>query len=123
MPRKILICDNEHALRALVRAALEGRGYELLEASDGEESLTLARRERPDLIVLDTMMPGRSGLEVLAELRGDPELGTTRAIVLTARTQADDRAAAEAVGADDFIAKPFSPVALDLRVAELLARG
>src|SRR5919201_55455 len=84
----ILVCDNEEPLRALVRAALDERGYEIVEARDGDESLELARRVRPDLIVLDIMMPGRSGLDVLREVRADADLAPTPVIALTARTQA-----------------------------------
>lgn len=71
----------------LVRASLEGDEYSIAEARNGDESIELARRLRPDLIVLDVMMPGRSGLEVLTELRGDQELAGTLVIMLTARTQ------------------------------------
>ena len=117
---RILICDNEAPLRALVRATLDGGGYELAEATDGEEALALSGQFEPDLIVLDMMMPGRSGLEVLAALRQDPKLASTRVILLTARTQAVDRAAADAAGADRFLPKPFSPAELASLVESLL---
>ena len=120
MAGKILVCDNEDALRMLIRAALEGEGYELNEARDGDECVELARSWRPDLIVLDMMMPGRSGLEVLAELRADEEEAAPPVIMLTARAQATDRAAADSAGADRFVAKPFSPSALVTTVEELL---
>ena len=94
VPSTILICDNEEPLRALVRATLGSDDYTILEAGDGEEALELARDRRPDLVVLDVMMPGRSGLEVLAELRGDPTLASTPVLMLTARAQAYDREAA-----------------------------
>jgi DNA-binding response OmpR family regulator len=106
-------------LRALVRASLD-TGYELAEASDGDESLRLARELHPDLIVLDMMMPGKSGLEVLGELRADPSLAATPVVMLTARAQAADRAAAASGGADRYLAKPFSPMELAATVAELL---
>jgi len=86
----VLICDNEEPLRSLIRAALDGNGYELVEARDGDEGLDVARRLRPDLIVLDMMMPGRTGLDVLQELRADPSFASTRVIMLTARTQVTD---------------------------------
>jgi len=116
----ILICDNEAPLRALVRGSLDGGGYEITEATDGDEALALSRELRPDVIVLDMMMPGRSGLDVLAELRGDAAFASTKVILLTARTQATDRAAAEAAGADWFLAKPFSPSELASIVQGLL---
>lgn len=115
---KILICDNEEPLRALVRAALDG--HEIHEARDGDESLDRARALRPDLIVLDMMMPGRSGLDVLQTLRADPELAGIRVVMLTARAQASDHAAAEHAGADRFVIKPFSPSRLAAAVEELL---
>ena len=120
MSQRVLICDNEEPLRALVRATLEPRGYDIVEARDGDESLEAARRAQPDLIVLDMMMPGRTGLEVLHDLRADPKLASTPVVMLTARTQlADEEAAAEA-GADRFLPKPFSPLELDALVAFLL---
>jgi signal transduction histidine kinase len=120
MPASVLVCDNEDVLRALVRAALDERGYEIAEARDGEESLEVARRTKPDLIVLDMLMPARSGLEVLSELRRDPDLATTPVIVLTARAQASDREAALRAEADRFVVKPFSPRELAAVVDELL---
>ena len=116
----VLICDNEEPLRALVRAALDGSGYSIAEARDGDESVDLARELRPDLIVLDMMMPGRTGLEVLAELRADESFADTRVIMLTARAQAADRDAATDAGADRFLPKPFSPLELAAAVDELL---
>ena len=120
MTRVILVCDNEEPLRALVRATLEDDDYEIVEARDGHESLELAHSVRPDLIVLDMMMPGRTGIEVLAELRRDDAFGAIPVIMLTARTQSADRAAAESLGADRFVAKPFSPRQFAATVAELL---
>ena len=123
MPATVLVCDNEQVLRTLVRATLGDRGYAIAEARDGDESLEVARRTKPDLIILDMLMPGRSGLEVLAELRRDPSLGRTPVIVLTARAQAADREAAMRASADRFLAKPFSPRELAAMVDELLAGG
>lgn len=116
----ILVCDDEAPLRALVRAALEEDGYDIVEARDGEEALAAARTVRPDLILLDAMMPGRSGFEVLRELRAHPTLASTRIVMLTARVQESDRDAASAGGADRFLAKPFSPLELARLVGELL---
>jgi CheY-like chemotaxis protein len=121
MAATILICDNEEPLRALVRASLEGRGYNLHEARDGDESIQLVRALRPDLVVLDMMMPGRTGLDVLSELRADPELAGTRVVMLTARAQATDLEAAQRAGADLFVTKPFSPVRLADLVEDLVA--
>lgn len=120
MRPKVLVCDNEEVLRALVRAALEHGDYEIEEARDGDESLDLARSWEPDLIVLDMMMPGRTGLEVLAELRTEPRFNETPVIMLTARAQAADREAAAEAGATQFLPKPFSPLQLAALVDELL---
>lgn len=120
MPPKVLICDNEAPLRALVRGALELGEYEILEAHDGDESVELARACEPDLIVLDMMMPGRTGLEVLTELRGEERFAATPVIMLTARAQAQDRNAAVAAGVSRFLPKPFSPLELASVVEDLL---
>lgn len=114
----LLVCDDEDVLRSLIRATL--RDYAVVEARDGDEALQQARAIRPDLILIDMMMPGRTGLEVVAELRDDPSLASTPVLMLTARTQAADREAAESAGADRYLAKPFSPSELIGVVAELL---
>lgn len=105
-----------------MRAALDTGAYDIHEARDGDESLTRARELRPDLLVLDMMMPGRTGLEVLQELRADPGFEATPVIMLTARAQASDREAAERAGATHFVTKPFSPLKLASMVAELVER-
>lgn len=120
MRSRILVCDNEPALRALILAAVSGDGHELHEARDGDESVELARALEPDLIVLDMMMPGRTGLEVLEELRAEARFRETPVIMITARAQASDRLAAANAGATRFVSKPFSPVELGLIVEELL---
>jgi CheY-like chemotaxis protein len=120
MAPTVLICDNEDVLRLLVLATLSDGDYELVEARNGDEALELARKVHPRLIVLDMMMPGRTGLEVLLELRQEPEFANTPVVMLTARTQEADRAAAEAAGAYRFLSKPFSPLELAALVEELL---
>ena len=112
MRRKILVCDDEPVLRGLVREVL-GDDYEIAEACDGGEALELARRERPDLILLDVMMPVQSGEEVLRALREDPETAHLPVVVLSARAQRFERMALLAGGATHFLAKPFR--ASDLR--------
>jgi CheY-like chemotaxis protein len=116
----VLVCDNEEILRSLVRASLEEDGYDLVEASNGDEAFERARAVEPDLILLDMMMPGRSGLEVLRELRADARLSETPVVMLTARAQASDAAAATQAGADHFLPKPFSPNALAELVRTIL---
>jgi CheY-like chemotaxis protein len=116
MTRKILIADDEEPLRLLVRATLEdesGEGrYEIIEAIDGNEALEIARRERPELILLDIQMPGLSGLEVCKVLKDDPVTSDLMIVMLTARGQQSDRERGFAAGADDYFAKPFSPLEL-----------
>jgi two-component system OmpR family response regulator len=116
----ILVCDDEEPMRALMRAALDPSGCEIVEARDGDESMDLARALEPDLIVLDLMMPGRSGLQVLDELRGEPAFETTPVIVLSARAQVADREAVTRAGATRFMTKPFSPRELYTEVTGLL---
>lgn len=116
MPQKILIVDDEEPLRLLVRATLEdesGEGrYEIIEAADGNEALEVARREQPELILLDIQMPGLSGLEVCKMLKDDPVTSDLTIVMLTAKGQQSDRERGFAAGADDYFAKPFSPLEL-----------
>jgi two-component system phosphate regulon response regulator PhoB len=117
---KVLVCDDEQVLRALVRATLDGEGHEVVEARDGDEALEQAREHSPDVIVLDMMMPGRSGIDVLAELRRDAMLCRTPVVMLSARTQLSDRQTAVESGADRYLPKPFSPLELARIVEQLL---
>jgi two-component system, OmpR family, phosphate regulon response regulator PhoB len=119
--KTILLCEDEKALRDLMRASLTGRDYEIVEADDGDESLRLARELRPDLVVLDMVLPGRSGLDVLAELRRDVALAETPVILCTARRVSLAGDDGERLGADRYLAKPFSPRELAEVVEELLA--
>jgi CheY-like chemotaxis protein len=114
----ILICDDEESLRELIRAVL-GPEYRYVEAVDGEEALELARKEPPDLMILDVMLPRLNGLEVLSELRRDEQLRDIPVIVVTAWSYAAEAAAA--AGADVFLAKPFEPDYLAQTVEELVA--
>ena len=118
----VLVCDDEPVLRMLVRATLDRGNYTVVEACDGDEALARAGSEHPDLILLDMMMPGRSGSDVLRELRADPLTAETPVIMLTARAQATDREAMNVAGADHYLTKPFSPVGLAALVEEVLGR-
>jgi DNA-binding response OmpR family regulator len=113
----VLICDDEPSLRELIRVSLDGP-YEFVEADDGEESLELARSVRPDVMILDMMMPRRSGLEVLNTLRQEEELADMRVIVLTA--QPATREQALNAGADVVMVKPFEPGQIAAAVEEVL---
>jgi CheY-like chemotaxis protein len=116
MIKKILIADDEEPLRLLVRATLEdesGEGrYEIIEAIDGNEALEIVRKERPELTLLDIQMPGLSGLEVCKILKSDPVTSDLMIVMLTAKGQQSDRERGFAAGADDYFAKPFSPLDL-----------
>jgi CheY-like chemotaxis protein len=114
----ILVCDDDPSLRELVRAVL-GPRYRFVEATDGTEALALAGELRPDLIVLDVMLPGLSGIEVLEALRLDDELRSVPVVVITAWSHAE--LDAQVAGADRFVSKPFDPDVLSAAVEELLA--
>jgi CheY-like chemotaxis protein len=115
----VLICDDEPSLRELIRISLVDGPYEFVEADDGEESLELARRVRPDVVILDMMMPRRTGLEVLNALRQEAELAEIPVIVLTA--QPATREQALRAGADVVMVKPFEPEQIATAVQEVLA--
>jgi len=116
----ILICDDRPVLRALLREALSEGDYSIFEASDGDESIELVRSVRPDVVVLDMVMPGRSGIDVLAEVRRDPRLADTLVILCTATSVVLDEQVADGFGADRYLRKPFSPLELVTVVEELL---
>jgi DNA-binding response OmpR family regulator len=116
----ILIADDEESLRLLIRTTLESPEVTLLEATDGNTALEMARRERPDLIVLDWMMPGKSGIEVAKELRADARTAAIAIVMLTAMGQEQDRKQGLAAGVQAFLVKPFSPLELLDRVQEVL---
>lgn len=119
--RKLLIADDEAGIRSLVRMTLESDAYEIIEAADGAEALELARKHHPDLLLLDVMMPGITGLEVCRTLKGDPDTAGITIVMLTARAQDSDREAGRAAGAESYFTKPFSPVALLRKVDEIFA--
>ena len=113
----ILVCDDDPPLRELVRAVL-GPSYEFVEAADGTEALAAAREVRPDVMVLDVMLPGINGIDVLKELRADERIADIPVVVITAWSHAE--AEAWAAGADRFVSKPFDPDVLCRAVEELL---
>jgi DNA-binding response OmpR family regulator len=117
---KVLIADDQANMRSLVRLTLETGRFEIFEAPDGDVALEVARREQPDLVFLDWTMPGLPGVEVCRALREDPANDGMRIVMLTARSQADDHETARAMGADDYITKPFSPIQLLEKVRDVL---
>ena len=118
----ILAADDDPDILALVAFRLERAGYRVTTAADGEQALALARSERPDLCILDVMMPGLTGYDVTRALREDEATKAIPVILLTARVQEQDVARGFEVGADDYIKKPFSPQELRARVQAILGR-
>lgn len=118
--RKLLIVDDEDGVRALVRMTLDGGGYQILEACEGLQALELAREHRPELVLLDVMLPDLSGMEVCRRIKDDLDLASTTVVMLTARTQTSDLGEAEEAGADGYFTKPFSPIALTRKVESIL---
>jgi two-component system alkaline phosphatase synthesis response regulator PhoP len=117
---RILLVDDELVIVETVRAYLEVEGYMVQTASDGPGALTLARSFHPDIIVLDLMLPGLDGLEVLRRLR---QRSDVYVLLLTAKTHETDKVVGLTMGADDYVTKPFSPRELVARVKALLRRG
>jgi two-component system, OmpR family, phosphate regulon response regulator PhoB len=120
---RILIVEDEQDIADLIGFNLQRAGYEVIKAHDGIEGTEAALRERPDLIVLDLMLPGRDGYAVFRELRRDPRTVDVPVIMLTARAQTEDRIQGLEAGADDYLTKPFSPKELMLRVQAILKRS
>ena len=118
----VLVVDDEAPIRLLCRVNLEAERMTVLEASDGERGLELARTERPDVILLDVMMPGRSGWEVAEELLADDSTSGIPIIFLTARAEVRDRAKGIDLGGVDYVTKPFNPVELAPLVRDLVRR-
>ena len=116
---KILIVDDEPSITNLVSAYLKREGYEVYTAADGNAGLKAARAFKPDLIILDVMLPGMDGIELLSRLRRESEVYV---IMLTARTEETDKIVGLSVGADDYVTKPFSPRELVARVKAALRR-
>ncbi|MBA2361855.1 MAG: response regulator [Actinobacteria bacterium] len=118
--KKILICEDDENLRQLIRVVI-GDGYFFVEADDGAAAIELAREHRPDLIILDLMLPRLSGLEVLDRLRHELPPGDTHIVVMSAWTHAEN--AALSAGADRFVPKPFEAEELTAIVAEVLGEA
>ena len=121
--RKILVVEDERDILELVTHYLEKDGFRVRSATDGPSGLAAAHRERPDVIVLDLMLPGMDGLEVCRKLRADSATTLTPIMMLTAKAEETDRIVGLELGADDYLTKPFSPKELVARVKALLRRA
>lgn len=119
--KTVLVVDDDPEIVSMLRTRLEACGYEVLIASDGKEALTEAKRRRPQLIVLDVMMPGKSGWEVARALKQDPITDTIKVVMLTAIGEHVNEATSPLYGADAHFDKPFDFAALERKIAELLA--
>ncbi len=122
MPR-ILVVDDDKKIVRLIHSYLEQAGYQVLTAYDGETALHTIRREKPDLVVLDLMLPDRDGWEITRIVRGDQTLAGLPIIMLTARVEDVDKIVGLEVGADDYITKPFNPREVVDRVKAVLRRA
>ncbi|WP_111641624.1 phosphate regulon transcriptional regulator PhoB [Marinimicrobium alkaliphilum] len=120
--RKILVVDDEFTIRDMLRVALEMADYEVHEAGNAQEAMSLVVDVQPDLILLDWMMPGTSGIELARRLKKDELTAEIPIIMLTAKTEEDNKVQGLEVGADDYITKPFSPRELVARLKAVLRR-
>ena len=120
---RILVADDDVDIRELVEFKLSTMGHDITAVGDGAAAIDACREKKPDLAVLDVMMPGVSGLDAIREIRSDPDLADLPVILLTARAQESDVETGFDSGADDYITKPFSPRELASRVQALLSRA
>lgn len=122
MAQRVLVVDDDRQVVRLVQSYLEQAGYQVLTAYDGTRALQLIRSERPDLVVLDLMLPGQDGWEVTRSVRGNSALPSLPIIMLTARVEDTERIVGLELGADDYITKPFNPLEVVARVRAVLRR-
>jgi two-component system, OmpR family, phosphate regulon response regulator PhoB len=122
MSASILVIEDEEPLQVLLRYNLESEGYKVRHSAQGEEALYLVNEEKPDLILLDWMLPGISGIEVCRLIRAKPEARDIPIIMLTARSEEAERVRGLATGADDYLVKPFSVPELLARIKTILRR-
>jgi DNA-binding response OmpR family regulator len=120
---RILIADDDPHIARLVKSYLEQAGFVVITANDGEQALHLLRSERPDLAVLDVMMPKRDGFALAQLIRGDKHLAALPILMLTARVEDTDRLKGLDIGADDYLTKPFNPLEVVARVKAILRRA
>lgn len=119
---KVLVVEDEQAIATLIRYNLEKEGFKVVHTMDGEEALVLVKEAKPDIIVLDWMLPSMSGIEVCRQLRRDTQTKNIPIIMLSARGEEDDRVRGLDVGADDYLVKPFSPNELVARIRAVFRR-
>ena len=122
-PKKpvVLIADDDPEILTMLGIRLSKKGYQVLEAVDGNQTLSLARKHHPDLVLLDVMMPGKNGWEVAKELRGDDEFGNVGIVMLTAIGEKVNEMTSPLYGADAYVDKPFDFSELETKIQEVLA--
>lgn len=123
MPRKILVAEDEPDMLSLVASNLCMAGFEVVKVSNGPSVIAAVLEHSPNLVILDLMLPGMSGLDVCRIIKSDPNIATTPIIMLTAKAEEVDRIVGLELGADDYVTKPFSPRELVLRVNNVLKRA
>jgi two-component system alkaline phosphatase synthesis response regulator PhoP len=120
--KRILVVDDDKSIIEIVQAYLEQAGYSVLTAYNGTSAMDTLRREKPDLLILDLMLPDRDGWDITRSIRHDKRLATTPIIMLTARVDDSDKIVGLELGADDYVTKPFNPREIVARVRALLRR-
>ena len=120
MPKRVLVCDDEPYIVESVSYVVRKAGFEVLSAEDGDTALEMVRREKPDMVFLDIMMPGIPGDELCQRLKADPATRGIYVVILTARGQEEDERRAMELGADEFMTKPFSPRKLKDKLVAVL---
>lgn len=120
--KTILTVEDERPIREMVRLALEKAGFDVLEAADGEQAMVVVTDHRPDLILVDWMLPGMSGIDLARRLKADESTSEIPLIMVSARGEEEDKIRGLEIGADDYVAKPFSPRELVARIRAVLRR-
>jgi DNA-binding response OmpR family regulator len=123
MTKKVLVIDDDPTVQRLTEYVLKKSGYEVLSAANGIDGLRKARAEKPDLVILDVMLPGLDGFEVCDRLRRDPETAHIPVLMMSGKAQATDDATAHTVGANEYLVKPASPAEIQRRVSRLLGEA
>ena len=119
----VVVADDDTITRSIINLKLKSRGYNVITASDGTEALRVIETEAPDLVVLDAMMPGINGFELLRQIKTTPRTAKTLVVMLTSRKLEQDIVGALNAGASDYLVKPFIPEELAVRIARLLPVG
>lgn len=117
----VVVADDDTITRSIINLKLKSRGYDVITASDGSDALRAIQAEAPDLVVLDAMMPGIDGFELLRQIKATPEMSNTLVVMLTSRKLEQDIVGALNAGASDYLVKPFIPEELAARVARLVS--